>query len=82
MNLEQKQIKNSVKQIEASIKLPLDLDVVALPDDLKKFEYDTGKLERFKDWIKRLRSDIYLDETVNVINDMVVQKNFVYNNRK
>ena len=79
---EQKQIKNSVKQIEASIKLPAELDVVALPDDLKKFEYDNGKLERFKDWIKRLRSDIYLDETVNVINDMVVQKNIVYNTRK
>ncbi len=79
---EQKQIKNSVKQIEASIKLPAELDVVALPDDLKKFEYDNGKLERFKDWIKRLRSDIYLDETVNVINDMVVQKNVVYNTRK
>lgn len=79
---EQKQIKYSVKQIEASIKLPAELDVVALPDDLKKFEYDNGKLERFKDWIKRLRSDIYLDETVNVINDMVVQKNIVYNTRK
>ncbi len=79
---EQKQIKNSVKQIETAVKLPGELEVTALPDDLKKFEYDSGKLERFKEWIKRLRSDIYLDETVNVINDMVIQKNIVYNTRK
>lgn len=79
---EQKQIKLSVKEIETSAKLASELDVSALADDLKKFEYDTGKLERFKDWVKRLKSDIYLDEAVNVINDMVVQKNIVYNNRK
>ncbi|MBC7850260.1 MAG: carboxy terminal-processing peptidase [Chitinophagaceae bacterium] len=79
---EQKQIKASVKQIEASAKLPTEIDVTALADDLKKFEYDNGKLERFKDWIKRLRGDIYLNEAVNVVNDMVVQKNIVYNTKK
>jgi hypothetical protein len=45
-----------------------------LPDDIKKYEYDSGKLERFKQWVKILRTDIYLDETVNVVNDMIVQK--------
>ncbi|MFM9909056.1 MAG: carboxy terminal-processing peptidase, partial [Chitinophagaceae bacterium] len=79
---EQKQIKNSVKQIESSIKLTTELEVSALPEDLKKFEYDAGKLERFKEWIKRLRTDIYLDESVNVINDMIIQKNIVYNSKK
>ncbi len=79
---EQKQIKNSVKQIESSIKLTTELEVSALPEDLKKFEYDAGKLERFKEWIKRLRTDIYLDESINVINDMIIQKNIVYNSKK
>ena len=79
---EQRQIKASVKQIETSTKLATELDVTAMGDDLKKFEYDNGKLERFKEWIKRLRSDIYLDEAVNVVNDMVVQKNIVYNTKK
>ncbi len=79
---EQRQIKASVKQIETSAKLANELDVTAIGDDLKKFEYDNGKLERFKEWIKRLRSDIYLDEAVNVVNDMVVQKNIVYNTKK
>jgi carboxyl-terminal processing protease len=76
---EQRQIKASVKQIEASAKLAQEIDVAAVPDDLKKYENDTTKLDRFKDWIKRLRTDIYLDEAVNVVNDMVVQKNIVYN---
>ena len=79
---EQRQIKASVKQIETSAKLATELDVTAMGDDLKKFEYDNGKLERFKDWIKRLRTDIYLDEAVNVVNDMVIQKNIVYNTKK
>jgi len=79
---EQKQIKEAVKQIETSAKLTSELDVTALPEDLKKFEYDNGKLERFKQWVKLLRGDIYLDEAINVVNDMVIQKNLVYNSKK
>ena len=33
-------------------------------------------------WIKNLRTDIYLDESVKVIDDMIVQDNLVYVNRK
>jgi len=78
---EQKQIKEAVKQIETSAELTSELDVTALPEDLKKFEYDNGKLERFKQWVKLLRGDIYLDEAINVVNDMVIQKNVVYNSK-
>ena len=48
-------------------------------EDLKKLAYDEGKSERFKQWIKNLRTDIYLDESVKVINDMIVQDDMVYN---
>ena len=78
---EQKQIKAAVKQIETLSKLSGELAVEALEEDLKKFDYDAGKSERFKQWIKNLRTDIYLDEAVNVVNDMVVQKNIVYNQK-
>lgn len=78
---EQKQIKAAVKQIETAAKGEHQLDVEPMDEDLKKFEYDTGKLDRFKQWIKNLKTDIYLDEAVNVVNDMVVQKNLVYNNK-
>ena len=61
---EQKQVKATVKQIDSLNKLSTELPVEALDEDLKKYEYDTGKSERFKQWIKNLRSDIYLDEAV------------------
>ena len=78
---EQKKIKATVKQIETLNKLGTELNVEALPEDLKKFEYDNGKSDRFKQWIKNLRSNIYLNEAVNVVNDLIVQKNVVYNNK-
>src|SRR4030095_8561701 len=72
---EQKQIKAAVKVIEASNKLSQEIAVEALPEDLKKYEYDTGKLERFKQWVKNLRTDIYLGEAVNVATDQIAQSN-------
>jgi len=76
---EQKQIRASVEQIQTSGKLPKEIDITAIPDDIRKYESDTTKLDRFKDWVKRLRTDIYIDEAANVVNDMIVQKNLVYN---
>lgn len=79
---EQKQIRLKVKQIDSLNKKPTELNVEAVAGDLEKLQYDEGKSDRFKQWIKNLRSDIYLDESVKVINDMIVQENLVYNNKK
>jgi carboxyl-terminal processing protease len=79
---EQKEIRNKVKQIDSLNKAPNEINVEPLEEDLKKLQYDEGKIERFKQWIKNLRTDIYLDESVKVINDMIVQNNLVYNNSK
>jgi len=79
---EQKEIRNKVKQIDSLNKAPNEINVEPLEEDLKKLQYDEGKTERFKQWIKNLRTDIYLDESVKVINDMIVQNNLVYNNSK
>ena len=79
---EQKEIRNRVKQIDSLNKTPTEIDVAALDEDLKRVQADEGKNERFKQWIKNLRTDIYLDETVKVIDDMIVQNNLVYNTSK
>ncbi|HUR10937.1 MAG TPA: carboxy terminal-processing peptidase [Flavitalea sp.] len=76
---EQKQIKAAVKSIETLSKLPSEINVEAMADDLKRLEYDAMKSERFKSWIKNLRNDIYLDEAVKVVSDMIIQDNLVYN---
>lgn len=78
---EQKQIKDAVKQLETASKIQNALNVEALQEDLKKYAYDTGKSERFNLWLKNLKTDIYLNEAVNVVNDMIIQDNVVYRNK-
>lgn len=78
---EQKQIKDAVKQLETASKIQNALNVEALQEDLKKYSYDTGKSERFNLWLKNLKTDIYLNEAVNVVSDMIIQDNVVYRNK-
>ena len=72
---EQKAIRATVRQIEALKKLEQDMDVISLPQDSTRFSYDKGKQDRFEQWIKNLRKDIYIDQAAKVTGDMVVQKN-------
>jgi carboxyl-terminal processing protease len=77
---EQKKNKAIAKTIETQNKLPHELAVEPLADDMKRVEGsgDAAKLERYKNWLKILRNDPYLDEATNVLNDMVTQTNLVY----
>jgi carboxyl-terminal processing protease len=79
---EQKKNKAIAKQIESQNKLPHELNVEALSDDMKRIEGvgDAAKLERYKTWLKNLRNDPYLDEATNVLTDMVTQTNLVFAN--
>jgi carboxyl-terminal processing protease len=69
---EQKQIKATVKENSTLTKLTQELPIVGLQVDSKKYDnVDKDKGERYKSWLKNLRTDIYLDETTKVINDML-----------
>src|SRR6185503_6864609 len=76
---EQKAIRATVKQIESLKKLENEMDVASLPQDATRFSYDKGKQDRFDQWIKNLRKDIYIDQATKVTSDMVVQRNLVQN---
>ncbi|WP_188927761.1 carboxy terminal-processing peptidase [Puia dinghuensis] len=78
---EQKQVKATVKQLQTLSKLPAgnELSVQSLPQDAHKYDEDKNKAERFQNWLKDKRSDVWLAETVNVVDDMIAQKNLVYN---
>jgi carboxyl-terminal processing protease len=78
---EQKQVKATVKQIETLSKLPAgsELAVQALPQDVHKYDDDKNKADRFQQWLKDKKTDVWLNETVNVLDDMISQKNLVYN---
>jgi carboxyl-terminal processing protease len=72
---EQKTIRDTYKQIETLSKLKDELNVSALPGETDKWASDKNKQERFNQWIKNLRSDIYLDQAMKVMNDMINQEN-------
>jgi carboxyl-terminal processing protease len=78
---EQKQLKSTVKQIETLSKLPAgsELNVAALPQDLHKYDEDKNKADRFQQWLKDRKADVWLGEAVNVVDDMISEKNVVYN---
>lgn len=67
---EMKKMRETMKKIDEVSKGQKELTLELLPQDLKKLEEDKDKLERRKQWTKNLSRDIYLSETVNIINDM------------
>jgi carboxyl-terminal processing protease len=76
---DQKQVKTTNKQLEALSKLSKEMVVQALPQDAHRYDDDKDKADRFQQWLKNLRTDIWLGESVNVVDDMVSQKSLVYN---
>ncbi len=74
---EQTMIRSTVKQLETLLKLSGQLDVSALPNETNRWENDKNKQERFNQWLKSLQKDIYLDQAVKVMNDMIGQQNVV-----
>jgi len=74
---DQEKIRSSVKQLESLLKLKGQLDVTALPAEQNRWAEDKPKQERFQQWLKSLQKDIYLDQAIKVMNDMIGQQNLV-----
>ena len=74
---EQKAIRTTMKQLETLMKLKETLDVSPLPKEVTRYEEDKNKKDRFAQWIKSLQEDIYLEQAVKVMNDMIGQQNLV-----
>lgn len=62
------------KKLEGLNKLTNELNVTPLTGEENRFPNDKDKSDRFKARIKDMKSDIYVNEAVNVVNDMVGQK--------
>ena len=73
---EQKITRDAVKKIESLIKLDKAMQVSFLPQDQDRyFSADKDKTERYKQWLGNVSKDIYVDQAVKVINDIVTQEN-------
>lgn len=72
---EQKQIRATFAQNEALMKLKNEINVTALPGETNRWADDKNKQDRFNQWLKNLSKDIYLDQAVKVVNDVINQQN-------
>jgi carboxyl-terminal processing protease len=73
---ERKVTRDAVKRIESLVKLDHDLQVSFIKQDQDRYiSADKDKTERYKQWLSNVGKDIYVDEAVKVINDMVSQQN-------
>ena len=69
--------RTTFTQLEALLKLKSEIDVTALKGEENRWAEDKNKQERFNQWLATLRKDIYLDQAVKVMNDMIGQQNLV-----
>jgi carboxyl-terminal processing protease len=73
---EQKATRQLVKEIERLVKVDKVLQVSFLKgDEQRYFSADKDKTERYKQWLSTLSKDIYVDQAVKVVNDMISQHN-------
>jgi carboxyl-terminal processing protease len=72
---EQKALRATVKQNDSLAKAPVELPFEGLKADETKYNnVDKDKGERYKAWLKNLKTDIYVSEAANIVRDMTNSK--------
>jgi len=74
---QQKLLRSTVNQINSLTKLNQEMEMDVLKPDYDKFYNNPDKMkgERYKAWLKSLKSDMYIDETVKIVTDMIGKQN-------
>ncbi|EDO25662.1 predicted protein, partial [Nematostella vectensis] len=67
---ELKEANEAAERMDKLEEVSKKLDVVNIKEDLQKINLDSNTIEKNERWIKSLKKDIYIAETVNIINDM------------
>jgi carboxyl-terminal processing protease len=78
----QKEIKNASKRLETFSKSPADLSVKSVAVDSLSFAGDTSRITKQGQFLKLIGNDIYLDETVKVINKLINEEALAQNNKQ
>ena len=63
------------KQLDTLTKLKDSLSMAFLPQDLERMNTDKDKAERYNQWLRSLKTDIYLDQAIKIVGDIRNQKN-------
>ena len=69
------QLKTAYKELDSLYKLPKAMTVINNPSDTVGFSADKDKMDRNKQFLNRLKGDVYIDETVKVMDNMINQTN-------
>ncbi|MDQ6757580.1 MAG: carboxy terminal-processing peptidase [Bacteroidota bacterium] len=70
---ELKQLRSVAKQLDSLSNLKVDLNVKNITADTATIQADKDKVAKNKEFLKRVGNDIYIDETVKVMNNMIGQ---------
>ena len=74
---EQEALKNVIRQDDTLSKLssPMDIKPLAVDNDKYYNNPDKAKAERGKSWLSVVQKDLYLEETVDILKDMIGTNN-------
>ena len=64
-----------IQDLQKAISRKDSLNMAFLPEDWKRISSDKDKAERYNQWLKSLKSDIYLDQAIKVVGDIQNQRN-------
>ena len=70
---EQKQLRAKDKELDDLYKLNKEMTVKNIAADTVVINSAKDKVEKNTQWLKRISKDIYIDETVKVMNNMITQ---------
>jgi len=77
---QQKEVKEISTKVRNLTQLKDDLSVANLSSDLEAINSDSLKKDRNDFWVKYLKKDVYLGETLNIMNDVIQQKGMAFKN--
>ncbi|MBC7553931.1 MAG: carboxy terminal-processing peptidase [Taibaiella sp.] len=67
---DQEELKALSKKIEEIQKKATTLDLISLAADKERINVDSVSINKNKEWLKNISKDIYIGETVNIVNDL------------
>lgn len=70
---EQKEFKDKINELNEVDKIKKDLNVINNEVDLATIKSTKEKTDKNTQWLKRVSGDIYIDQTVKVMNNMINQ---------
>ena len=75
-----KEVKDIYKEMDSASRLQKELNVKNIATDVATYTSDKEKTDKNTQFLGRIKTDIYIDETVKVMNNMIGQSNVAKTN--